>query len=370
MIKPHYLLLLLLFSAFLRADILKENFITFDLNGTTPALIVDFESDNLEKFIMIDSNKNDIVSWKELYAKQKEIETFVLSHIDIAVDGKACTLGIQNFEVYRRVHQSYIKLYLNLSCALPKEALNLKYDLFFDVDKDQKVFVKLSDKSVKPLIMSSRKVAVSLNLSENTLWSSFVDFLIEGVWHIWIGFDHILFLLMLLIPSVYSSKHMPREKFTEVLKEILKITTAFTLAHSITLALSVTKVITLDTTFVEVAIALSVLFTALNNIFFFTKAKIWMIAFVFGLIHGFGFANVLHELLDQKSDFIAMLLGFNIGVELGQLAIVLALLPLLFFLRKSLFYKRFIMSGFSALTALIAILWALERTFNLSILPL
>ncbi len=369
-VTPRYLLLVLLFfSALLRADILKENFITFDFNGTTPKVLVDFESDNLEKFIMIDSNKNGIISWKELYAKQKEIENFVLKHINIVVDGKACALQIRDFKVYRRVHQSYIKLPLDLDCSLPKEAVTLKYDLFFDVDKDQKAFVKLSDKSAKPLIMSDRNVEVSLNLKQATLWQAFKDFLIEGIWHIWIGFDHILFLLMLLIPSVYTSFRVAREKFTEVLKEILKITTAFTLAHSITLALSVTEVITPNVTFIEVAIALSVLFTALNNIFYFIKEKTWIIAFAFGLIHGFGFANVLHELIDKKSDFIGMLVGFNLGVEIGQLAIVVALLPLLFILRKTSFYRNFIMIGFSGVTALIATLWAIERGFNLSLLP-
>ncbi len=334
-----------------------------------PKVLIDFESDNLEKFITLDSNKNGIISWKELYAKQKEIEKFVLKHVDIAVDSKNCALSVSNFHVYRRVHQSYIKLKLNLACSSPKKVVKLKYDLFFNVDKDQKAFVKLSKNNAKPIIMSSRKVEVSLPLQNPSLWQAFKEFLVEGIWHIWIGFDHILFLLMLLIPSVYTVTRAPREKFSEVLKEILKITTAFTIAHSITLALSVSEIITINVTFIEVAIALSVLFTALNNIFYFTKEKIWMIAFAFGLIHGFGFANVLHALIDKKSDFIGMLLGFNLGVEIGQLAIVLALLPLLFVLRKTHFYRRFIMIGFSGLTAVIASMWAIERAFNLSLLP-
>lgn len=366
--KAHYFLLLLFFSAYLRADILKENFITFDLNHTSPKVLVDFESDNLEKFITIDSNNNGIVSWKELYNKQKEIKDIVLKHIDIVTDNKRCTLEIKDFKVYRRVHQSYIKLPIDLACPLPKKTITLKYDLFFDVDKDQKAFVKLSDKSIKPLIMSSRKIEVAINLAEASLWQAFKAFLLEGIWHIWIGFDHILFLLMLLIPSVYCAYHLPREKFLDVVNEIVKITTAFTLAHSITLALSVTEIITPNITFIEVAIALSVLFTALNNIFHFIKQKTWIIAFFFGLIHGFGFANVLHELIDNQGDFIGMLLGFNLGVEIGQLFIVLALLPLLFVLRRTYFYQHFIMIGFSGITAIIALLWAIERGFNLSIL--
>jgi hypothetical protein len=369
-VKPHtFLVLILILSAFLRADILKENFITFDFNDTQPQVLVDFESDNLEKFIMIDSNDNGIVSWKELYAKKTEIEDFVLKHIDISIDGTTCQTKVTDYEVYRRVHQSYIKLHLSLSCPLPKEKINLKYNLFFDIDKDQKAFVKLTENNNKPRIMSARKKEVTLSLEKTSLWEAFKSFLIEGIWHIWIGFDHILFLLMLLIPSVYTVQRVPREHFSDVLKEIFKITTAFTLAHSVTLALSVTDIIKLNVTFIEVTIALSVLFTALNNIFSFTKKKTWMIAFAFGLIHGFGFANVLHELIDKKSDFVGMLLGFNLGVEIGQLVIVLALLPLLFMLRKSRFYKHFIMIGFSTITALIAILWAIERAFNLSILP-
>ena len=363
--------LLLFVTSLLRADVLKENFITFDINQTDPSLLLDFESDNLEKFITLDDSGNDIISWKELKAHQEEIKSYVLGHIKIKSDGKECTKNITDFEVYRRVHQSYIKLPITLTCPRPKRAFELDYDLFFDVDKNQKVFVKLRPQDTAQ-IMSSRTPKLLLTLAQPTLLEGFKEFVMEGVWHIWIGVDHILFLLMLLIPSVYhisKRARIPREKFSDVLKEILKITTAFTLAHSITLALSVGNIVTLNITFVEVAIALSVLFTALNNIFTFTTKSTWMIAFAFGLIHGFGFANVLHELIDKKEGFAAMLVGFNLGVEIGQLAIVVALLPLLFFLRKSLFYQKFIMIGFSFATAIIATLWAIERAFNLSILP-
>jgi len=366
------LLFLLLFSTLLRADILKENFVTFDFNGTSPKALLDFESDNLEKFIPLDSNHNGIISWRELKAKKTAIEAFVLKHISIMIDQQACHITILDFQVYRRVHQSYIKLPILLDCPLPKQDVTLKYNLFFDVDKDQKLFVKTSQSEAKPRIMSAREQEIDLPMKKGSLWDAFVEFLVEGIWHIWMGFDHILFLLMLLIPSVYTyhdKRFIPRKTFGAVFKEILKITTAFTLAHSITLALSVTEVLTLPPNFVEVAIALSVLFTAINNIYLFTRTKTWIIAFAFGLIHGFGFANVLHELLNKKEDFVGMLLGFNLGVEIGQMVIVIALLPLLYFMRKTHFYRKAIMIGFSTLTAIIASIWAIERAFNLSILP-
>ncbi len=358
----------------LQADLLKENFITFDLSGTAPKAVVDFESDNLEKFMKLDDNNNGIVSWKEIKAHQNEIKKFVLSHVDIKVDGKRCSKKVEKFEVYRRVHQSYIKLYLLLACQLPSEAIDLKYDLFFDVDKDQKAFVKIADKnSSKPVIMSDRKVEVTLSMQNGSRWEAFVNFLKEGIWHIWIGYDHILFLLMLLIPSVYyyrNGRPLPHRTFHAVLMEVLKIVTAFSVAHSITLGLSVSEVVVLDSRFVEVAIALSVLFTAVNNIYPMVTSHTWIMAFMFGLIHGFGFANVLHDLIvKNSSDFLAMLFGFNLGVEIGQLAIVAVVLPLFYLLEKTTFYKNFFLYGFSALTAIVAILWTIERALNISIMP-
>ncbi|RUM65400.1 MAG: HupE/UreJ family protein, partial [Sulfurospirillum sp.] len=208
---------------------------------------------------------------------------------------------------------------------------------------------------------------------KRSVWSAFKNFLVEGIWHIWIGYDHILFLMMLLIPSVYyyrDGRPLPRRRFRDVLIEVLKVVTGFSVAHSITLGLSVGDVVHLNSQFVEVAIALSVLFTAVNNLYPMITRHAWIMAFMFGLIHGFGFANVLHDLIIKNSqDFLAMLFGFNLGVEIGQLAIVAAVLPLLYLLEKTTFYKRFILYGFSALTAVIAALWAVERAFNLSILP-
>ncbi len=371
MVKPHFYLLFILLSVFLRADILKENFITFDINQSKPTLLLDFESDNLTKFIALDDSHNDIISWKELKAHRSEITAFVLKHLSIMSDNQTCPMQITDYEVYRRVHQSYIKLPITLDCPAPKKSLTLDYTLFFDVDKAQQLFVKLYQQS-KPKIVSFRHPTVQFTLQESSLWESFREFVQEGIWHIWMGFDHILFLLMLLIPSVYyyhDRVPYPRERFSSVLKEIVKITTAFTLAHSLTLALSLTNILNPPSYYIEIAIALSVLFTALNNLFLFTRIKTWALAFGFGLIHGFGFANVLHELITKKSGFAAMLVGFNLGVEIGQLVIVLALLPLLYLLRKSRFYRYAIMIGISTITAIIALLWAIERAFNLSILP-
>lgn len=362
------IILLLLSMQLLLSDILKENFITIDLNGSQPKVVLDFESDNLDQFIILDSNENGLISWKEIRSKKEEIVSFVLPHLKISTDGKLCENALTDFEVYRRVHQSYIKLHIDLKCPTPKSETKVFYDLFFDVDKGQKAFFGIKEQnSSQPMMLSSHSREITIKLEQASVMQSFINFLIEGVWHIWIGFDHILFLLMLLIPSViyYQQREIkPQKSLKSTLIKVFQIVTAFTIAHSITLALSILDIVTINMQFVEIAIALSVLFTALNNLFVFMRTKIWILAFGFGLIHGFGFANVLREMTLNSRELVRSLLGFNLGVEIGQLAIVIIVVPLLFLTRQTKFYRYIILYGISAITTVIASLWAYERYFN------
>ncbi len=372
-INMKFFIYLLFFLGSVSGDILKENYIIFDVNGSNPKVILDFESDNLDKFIDLDANKNGLISWKEIKVKKQEIVQFVLPHIKISTDGKICKNSLVDFQVYRRVHQSYIKLHIDLLCPAPKNETKIFYNLFFDVDREQKAFFSIKNQnSSQPMMLSTHTKEISVKLQQSSPFQSFMNFLLEGIWHIWIGFDHILFLLMLLIPSViyYKSKEIvPQSSLKKTLLEVLKIVTAFSVAHSITLALSVLNIVDVNMQFVEIAIALSVFFTALNNIFVWVSKRVWLVAFSFGLIHGFGFANVLKEMVLTSAELVRTLLGFNLGVEIGQIAIVICIVPLLFALRKTLFYRFVILYGLSVIAGVISLLWAYERYFNLSILP-
>ncbi|EGF31347.1 hypothetical protein IMCC9480_36 [Oxalobacteraceae bacterium IMCC9480] len=202
--------------------------------------------------------------------------------------------------------------------------------------------------------------------------TQFIDYAREGVWHIWIGFDHILFLLALLLPAVVFRQNKQWEAvgaFKPAFWSVLKIVTAFTLAHSITLTLATLGVISLPSRWVESTIAASVVIAALNNIYPLFRDRRWMMAFLFGLIHGFGFASVLSDLGLPKNALVLALVGFNVGVELGQLAIVAAFLPLAFYLRRTMLYRRIILLGGSGLIALLATAWLVERAFNMKFLP-
>lgn len=176
-----------------------------------------------------------------------------------------------------------------------------------------------------------------------------------GVKHIFLGYDHIAFLLALL--------------FVRRLLDLLKIITAFTAAHTLTLALSVLQIVRVPPSLVEVGIAVTIMYVAAENLLTSEPARRWLLTFGFGLVHGFGFANVLRELGLPSSGLARSLLSFNMGVEVGQLAIVLALWPLLWWVsaRGS---ARNLRCGCSVVIFLLGATWFAERTFHLKLLPL
>ena len=192
------------------------------------------------------------------------------------------------------------------------------------------------------------------------------QYVVEGIWHIWVGSDHILFLLSLLLPAVLVRRDKvwePAPSLRQSLIEVLKVVTAFTLAHSITLSLASLHVISLPSRLVESLIALSIVVAALNNLRGTVERRRWVLAFVFGLVHGFGFASVLSDLGLPQGALVLALVGFNLGVEIGQMAIVVAFVPIAFGLRGTRLYRRGVLTVGSILVALIAGWWFVQRAF-------
>ncbi len=200
----------------------------------------------------------------------------------------------------------------------------------------------------------------------------FAAYVQQGVWHIWSGYDHILFLMALLLPAVLlrvDGRWMPVTTFRAALIAVVKTVTAFTVAHSITLTLAALGYIQIPSRLVESVIAASVLIAALNNVVpLFKIDRTWLMAFAFGLVHGLGFANVLFALGLPKQTLLLALVGFNVGVELGQLAIVAVFLPTAFYLRGTTLYGRAVMQAGSAAIMLMAAVWFVERAFAVELI--
>ena len=160
-----------------------------------------------------------------------------------------------------------------------------------------------------------------------------------------------------------------RSAFSDTFWDVFKVVTSFTVAHSITLSLAALSVISLPSRLVESTIALSVVLAALNNLKPLVAERRWAVAFAFGLIHGFGFASVLADLGLPQGALLLALVGFNLGVEVGQLAIVAAFLPFAYALRGSWFYRRLVFAGGSAAIALVAAVWLAERALDVKLWP-
>ena len=206
-----------------------------------------------------------------------------------------------------------------------------------------------------------------LNLLGEPLWQRVWNWIREGIIHIWIGFDHVLFLVSLLITAVVvrrDGRWEPESRFRESLLRTIGVVTVFTIAHSLTLALAIKGWVTLPGRFVESVIALSVLAIAIDNLKPMFGRRRWPVIFVFGLFHGLGFASVLEELALNFESKLISLVGFNIGVEIGQIVIALVLFPILFLLRRHN-YVAFVLRPASIVIAAIALWWLITRVFNL-----
>lgn len=266
-------------------------------------------------------------------------------------------------------------------------SLDIEYQVLFDknpihrgvliIEHNWKAGI-VNNEALISSIFSPDDTKENLSMTDVSLWKGFVALVKLGIWHIWIGLDHILFIIALILPSVVRRKNeetfsveksnawIPVDSFKDAFFYIIKIITFFTIAHSITLALASLQIINLNSRFVESTIAISIALAALHNITPIFKQKEWIIAFGFGLFHGFGFASVLGD-KGLGDDFLVLsLLGFNVGVELGQVLIICMSFPILFLIRKLNIYPYIIKYGSVGLI-LISIYWFVERALDIEL---
>ncbi|OYT93667.1 MAG: hypothetical protein CFE43_02825 [Burkholderiales bacterium PBB3] len=319
----------------------------------------------------LDADGNAEITWAEVQARHADIAAWALGRLSLQRGG-ICNLSVAQHLVDEHTDGGYAVLRLAGTCPAASGDLALTYRLLFDVDALHRGLLNLElDGIPQTAVLSPDAAELNVKAGESSRLAQFFQYVIEGVWHIWIGFDHILFLLSLLLPAVLvfeAQRWKGAATFRQALTEVLWVVTAFTVAHSITLTLAALQILELPSRLVESAIAASVVLAAANNLHAVVERRRWLVAFSFGLIHGFGFASVLTELGLPRETLVLSLLGFNLGVETGQLAIVAVFLPLAFWLRNTPFYRKGVFKAGSWLTLLVALVWFAERAFNLKLI--
>ena len=351
----------------------SDSYLTLRVEGERIEGQWDIALRDLDFALGLDADQDGNITWGEVKAKHADISAYALSRLRLGPASAPCPAKVSEHLIDDHSDGAYAVLRFDAICAAAPKSLAVDYRLFFDIDPQHRGLLRLEHQhKTLAAIFSAELPQQSFTLTELSRGRQFLDYGKEGVWHIWTGFDHILFLLSLLLPAVLVASPGRRwyaaPSFRVAFLDVVKVVTAFTFAHSITLSLAALGVVSLPSRLVESAIALSVVLAALNNLRPIIFDKRWVIAFCFGLIHGFGFASVLADLGLPQESLLLALVAFNLGVELGQLAIVSLFLPIAYALRDSDFYRRVSLVGGSGAIAMIALAWFVQRLFNLQLI--
>ncbi|MEO8061851.1 MAG: HupE/UreJ family protein [Pseudomonadota bacterium] len=313
--------------------------------------------------VFIDRDFDGVVTWAEVQTAEITIEAAVLGQIAVQRGGVSCALRIKDLALATRVEQNFLSVAMVADCPRPG-LLALSGGLFMSGDASQRVLLSATRGTEKLAGVISPASPQWSEPARLSVWASFVRFVGEGIWHVAIGYDHIAFVLLLLLPSVLrpvDGKWQGATRLSQVTRDIVTIVTAFTIAHSTTLALAVTGTVHLPTQPIEVAIAASIAVAAGINLLPRLSRLRLPLAFGFGFVHGFGFANALGEIDASGSTLLPLLAGFNIGVEIAQLSIVALVLPLIFVARGTRWYANRVMPLSSCALGAAGIVWLLQR---------
>ncbi len=328
----------------------------------------------------IDSNKNWVLEKSELKKDRHHIEELITEGLTLDKNNKEVTPKVENMKLVKKENKEFVSTTLIFPAFSPGDTIVYNDGFYFNdtganyVDlisadlmgqtseaviqgKERTWTILLTEvqqeqgqgQTTQPdtgTVQDQAKAAKPVEKSATSTWFSFFKL---GTLHILTGYDHLLFLFALLLRK-------------QTFKQYAAIVTSFTIAHSITLSLAVLGWITLPSRFVEAVIAFSICYVAAENIFRKEIRHRWTITFLFGLIHGLGFASILREMSIPKSHLAVALLNFNLGIEAVQLSLVLLLLPLLSFMFKLKSSRKIVIYGSYAIVAMGAI-WLIQRLF-------
>jgi HupE / UreJ protein len=320
---------------------------------------------DLDRMLALDSNGDGKITWGDVRTQEKFITENVLATILLSRASDICRLQSEPTLVDQRGGEPYLVVPFVAACGQGMDA-TVTYTAMFAIDAQHRGLVVMDTGTTrKTFIMSPQQTSVTFSLRDAGAGTGFLSFVQHGMHHLWTGYDHLLFLVTLLLATVWNTG---ARGLRAGIFEASKVVTAFTLSHSLTLGLAATGVVSIPESITESLIALTIALAALNNIWPLVKERVWLLALIFGLVHGLGFANVLADLDLPKSGLLLSLFAFNLGVELAQLVIVVIALPVFFVIAKGPF-SRAALPMTNAFIVCLGAAWFSDRAFGTSMMP-
>ena len=348
----------------------SEGYVYLNRAGDGVKLRVDSALRDLDVPLTLDADADGLLTAGEIERAWPAIDAYVKSHVQVM----GCAHVSDGQSVVKHSNVAYASLSYQLRCDHPSglvKAPELRYSLFKDVDANHRATARIDWAGVITVRVLNPQETGSTELPEDASSDGW-RFVSEGVHHIITGYDHLLFLTCLLFTAVMrraNNSWVPVERLHHALWPVLGIVTAFTLAHSITLTLAALQWVSFSSQLIEPLIAITIVVAALDNLWNIMGRHRLVMTFLFGLIHGFGFAGVLQEMQLPTLEFVRALVQFNLGLELGQVIIVTALTGLLFIFRGRAAYVPWVIRGGSTAAIAVSVLWLTERTADVSLLP-
>lgn len=352
----------------LRAHQLNSSYSTLDIEHNQIKLTLMFDISDLALVFPLDENRDGAVDREEAQRGLPGMYAYFAEHYSVALGYTPVELKAQEGGFYLdEFGNMFVNFIFTKNVSAAPAEIGFRIDFFEKFGKAHKNLVKaVAGDTLQTAILTADQPRHRFVLGEEVfLLARFREFIVLGLEHIFLGYDHILFLLGLIAIG---------GRFID----LIKIVTSFTVAHSITLILAALEIVALPGRLIESGIALSIAYVAAENFIIFTGNNStdaenltrhrWILTFFFGLVHGFGFANVLRDLGLPGRGLIGSLLSFNLGVELGQIVIVGVLFPIILIVAKTKFQRQ-VVYALSSIIFVFGLSWFIERSFALSFMP-
>lgn len=361
-------LLMCLWAIGVQAHTGSTAYLQASAEGSAATLRADYALRDLDDVVGLDADDDGRITWAEVQAASPAVLAYLAARLAVSGDGGRCPLVAQpGVQITEHGDGPYAVFTFEAACSSAPREWALSNTALFEFDANHRAFARWQHGGLQTSTLLTPERQTLVLGGEPARLSTLKTYWHEGLAHVWSGWDHMLFIAGLFLAAALvraQGRWQPVARLGPALVDATKLVTAFTIAHAVTLCLTVLGVVSLPTRLVESLVALSVLFAGLNNILPMVQRRgLYALAWLFGLIHGTAIAGALLELGLPPSGRLLALLGFNVGVEAAQLLLVALLVPLAFALRHWRGYVPLVLWPGSLLVALAGLVWFADRAF-------